>query len=47
MINSTGVMIAGCWGVAEIQFWTDRDTWENLGVELTSNRKLTEPRIQS
>jgi hypothetical protein len=24
-------------GVAEIQFWTDRDTWVNLGVELTSN----------
>jgi hypothetical protein len=47
MINGTGVTIAGSWGVAEIQFWTDQDTWENMGVELTSNRKLIEPRIQS
>jgi 2',3'-cyclic-nucleotide 2'-phosphodiesterase (5'-nucleotidase family) len=25
-IKDTRVMIAGIWGVAEIQFWTDRDT---------------------
>jgi hypothetical protein len=36
-------MITGSWGFAEIQFWTDQDTWANLGVELTSNGKLTEP----
>jgi hypothetical protein len=33
-------MISGIWGVAEIQFWTDRDTWPNLGFELTSNGNL-------
>jgi hypothetical protein len=30
-------------GMAEIRY---RDTWANLGLELTSNGKLTEPRIQ-
>jgi hypothetical protein len=45
-INGTGVMTTGSWGVAEIQFWTDRDTWANFGVELTSNGKLIEPGIQ-
>jgi hypothetical protein len=39
-------MITRNWGVAEIQFWTDRDTWANLGFELTSNGKLTELGIQ-
>jgi hypothetical protein len=39
-------MIARSWGVAVIQFWTDRDTWANLGVEVMSNGKLIEPRIQ-
>jgi hypothetical protein len=39
-------MIAESWGVAKIQFWTDRDTWVNLGVELTSNGKLSEPGVQ-
>jgi hypothetical protein len=41
--NYSGVMISGISGVAEIQFWTDRDTWENLRFEITSNGKLTEP----
>jgi hypothetical protein len=39
-------MISGSWGVDEIQLWTDRDTWANLGFELTFNGKLTEPGIQ-
>jgi hypothetical protein len=42
----SGVMIFGSWGAAQIQFWTDRDTWANLGFELTSNGKLTEPGMQ-
>jgi hypothetical protein len=36
-------MISESLGVAKIQFWTDRDTWANLGIELTSNGKLTKP----
>jgi hypothetical protein len=39
----SGVMISGSWGVARIQFWTDRDTWANLEIESTSNRKLEGP----
>jgi hypothetical protein len=46
MTNGSEVRISGIWGVAEIQFWSDRDTWANLRFELTSNRKLTEPGIQ-
>jgi hypothetical protein len=30
----------------KIHFWTDQATWTNLDFELTSNGKLTEPRIQ-
>jgi hypothetical protein len=39
-------MISGSCGVAEIQFWTDQDTWANLEFELNSNGKLTESGIQ-
>jgi hypothetical protein len=46
MTHASGVMISITWGVAEIQFWTDRDIWINLGFELTSNGKLTKPGIQ-
>jgi hypothetical protein len=46
MTHGSGVMILRSWSVAKIQFWTDRDTWANLGFELTSNGKLTEPIIQ-
>jgi hypothetical protein len=35
-----GVMISGSWGVAGIQFWTDRDTWANLEIESILNLKL-------
>jgi hypothetical protein len=35
-------MISGIWGVAEIQFWIDQDTWTNLGFELTPKEYLEE-----
>jgi hypothetical protein len=38
-------MISASWGVAEIYFWTEQDTWTNLEFEPTSNVKLEIPGI--